>query len=123
MMNFGLAKELGAFVEIHQEGLTTIPASDQSLIDGFETFAGYLEAQQRRLQGDATLEMRTHGIGPDGGPLGMRRMYVDMEDVLNPRQIWLWIYDLWSDHVGTQDPTVLAANPQPTQPALAGEKT
>ena len=106
----------GAFVEIHQEGLSTIPAGDQSLIDGFEAFAGHLEAQQRRIQGDATLEMRTHGIGFGGDPLGMRRMYVDMEDVLNPRQIWLWIYDLWSDHVGTRDPTVFAAFPQPTQP-------
>ena len=106
----------GAYVEIHKEGLLTVPEHERDLIQGIVQFAEHLEAQQRRLQGGVTVEFRTHAVGEDGEPLGMRRMNVDMEDLLNPRQIWLWIYDLWRDHVRESEPRVYVVEPQPIQP-------
>lgn len=42
---------------------------------------------------------------------------VFMADVLAPRRVRLWVYELWLDHVGVRDMQVYAVDPQPTQPS------
>lgn len=109
----------GAYVEIHQEDVFTVPVQERAVILDWVSFAEYLDAQQRRIRGPATIEVRTHAVDVDGAPLGMRRLYIDMADVLAPRRVWLWVYELWLDYVGVRDMQVYAVNPQPTQPLLS----
>ena len=92
------------------------PVQERAAIMDWAYFAAYLDAQQRRIRGPATIEVRTHAVNVDGAPLGMRRLYIDMADVLDPRRVWLWVYELWLDFVGVRDMQVYAVNPQPTQP-------
>ena len=106
----------GAFVEIHKHDLSTVPVDECMLLHGIVQLAGHFEVQQRRLQGSSTVELRTHATDEVGRPMGMRRMYINMADLLNPRQVWLWIYDLWRDHVQERLPRVLAVEHQPIQP-------
>ena len=106
----------GAFVEIHKQDLSTVPEGERDIIQGFTQLVRHFEVQQRRLSGGPTVELRTHATDVEGRLIGMRRMHIDMEDLLNPRQVWLWIYDLWRDHVQDSPPRVLSVDPQPTQP-------
>ena len=106
----------GAYVVIYKEDVMNVKPEERNLIKGLQSWTSYLDAQQMRLQGGPTIELRTHAVNEDGDPLGMRRMHIDMEEVMNPRQVGLWIYDLWVDRASVADPTVYVIDPQPTQP-------